>query len=99
MTIKSWDMNGALVAVHDNDGDVIAPTPKPKLADSVKVVIRQSGRERTYSLLVDGQEFPWYISDAGVETTASMNSIPAVRFTLLAESVEIVNDWRSPKSA
>ena len=43
-------------------------------------------------LFIDGAEFPWYITDDGVEVGSLLdsNAIPTLSFTIFAETVEVI---------
>lgn len=43
-------------------------------------------------LFIDGAEFPWYITEDGVEVGSLLdkNAIPTLSFTMFAETVEII---------
>lgn len=61
-----------------------------KMADHIEVVCK-NGNE--WSLRIDGQEFPWYISEAGVQTTVGADDCPNATITVLANRVSIEHDW------
>lgn len=58
----------------------------PALAQKVTVDLKQK------KLFIDGVEFPWYISEDGVDITgmAANNELPMVSFTILAADVEVI---------
>lgn len=58
----------------------------PTLPEKITVDLRAK------RLLVDGVEFPWYISEDGVTLTSlgDRNAAPVVRIGLLAETVEVI---------
>jgi hypothetical protein len=41
---------------------------------------------------IDGEEFPWYITEAGVQVDGLLdrNAIPTLTFTMFAETVEVI---------
>lgn len=43
-------------------------------------------------LFIDGKEFPWYISEDGVEVTGLLgrNELPTLSFAMFAETVEVI---------
>ena len=43
-------------------------------------------------LFIDGAEFPWYITEDGVEVNSLLdrNAIPTISFAMFAETVEII---------
>lgn len=43
---------------------------------------------------IDGEEFPWFISESGISTTVSANDVPGITFTLMAEEVRVVGKLR-----
>jgi hypothetical protein len=55
---------------------------KPKLAKEIRV-------ERGRRLVVDGEEFPWFLTEDGVSTEVKQGKPPTVTITLLAETVFI----------
>lgn len=65
----------------------------PKLAQSIEVIQRRN----RYSLRIDGVEFPWYITDAGVEVQVAADRVPGVTITLLAETVTLDYRLGTPK--
>jgi hypothetical protein len=42
-----------------------------------------------YSLKIDGQDFPWHISEDGVETQVTRTGIPSITITIPADEVMI----------
>jgi len=47
---------------------------------------------RCNKLFIDGEEFPWYISEDGVDVAGLLgnNEIPALSFTIFAETVDVI---------
>lgn len=56
-----------------------------ELAKHVAVEIR-NGKA---SIKIDGDEFPWFIAENGIQLIAEPNSLPTVTVTVLAEHVTI----------
>lgn len=58
----------------------------PALAQKVTVDLKQK------KLFINGVEFPWYISEDGVDITglAANNELAMVSFTMLAVDVEVI---------
>jgi len=59
----------------------------PKLAHKIEVV----RRGYIFTLLIDGAQFPWLISEFGVSTTVD-NGVPTVTLNLPAEIVVVDNE-------
>jgi hypothetical protein len=47
---------------------------------------------RCNKLLIDGEEFPWYITEDGVDVAGLIgnHTIPALSFTIFAETVDVI---------
>jgi len=47
---------------------------------------------RCNKLFVEGEEFPWYITEDGVDVSSLMdsNAIPTLSFTIFAETVDVI---------
>ncbi len=56
----------------------------PELAKHIEVVA-ETGKRST--LVIDGEEFPWYIAADGVATCVSKDGPPAITITILADRV------------
>jgi hypothetical protein len=58
----------------------------PRLAKKITVDLQ---REKLH---IDGQEFPWYITEEGVHATdlGNPNTLPIVTLSLLAETIEVI---------
>ncbi|MFD3980758.1 hypothetical protein ACFWR6_19425 [Streptomyces griseus] len=58
-------------------------------------VVRVERRGRDAHLFIDGEEFPFHIAadDPIVVGGVSPDDMPTVRFTVLAERVDLVNEW------
>lgn len=41
------------------------------------------------TLIVDGEEFPWYIEEGGCSVSYELGSMPVVTLRMFAESVEV----------
>lgn len=43
-------------------------------------------------LFIDGEEFPWFITEEGIDVSGLLgrNAIPALSFTIIAETVEVI---------
>ena len=52
---------------------------------------------RKFSFTVDGEEFPYYIRDDDLEVSVAQLRGGSVRLTLLAERVELINDFNEPE--
>lgn len=55
-----------------------------------KIKVTRHGR--TAEVEIDGQPFLWPIARDGIRATVDVEDAPTVTLTLVAESVEIVND-------
>ena len=53
-----------------------------------KITVDQNSKK----MFVDGVEFPWYISPAGVTigSVGTMHDIPTVTFSIMADTVEVI---------
>jgi hypothetical protein len=49
-------------------------------------------------LFIDGKEFPWYITEEGVEVTGLLgrNELPTLSFAMFAETVEVIPKDAAP---
>jgi len=63
----------------------------PTLAKLIK--INYEKYEGLYSFTIDGQEFPWYVSEAGFTIQSSNGNPPQVTLTIPAEKLELLDDW------
>jgi hypothetical protein len=54
------------------------------------IVVRRKGQSVTFE--VDGHEFPWLISEDGPSLAVSPGAVPAVTVTILAESVDVMDE-------
>ena len=45
-----------------------------------------------FSLTIDGQEFPWYITSDGVQINVTDDASPAVTITIMAKKVTAEHD-------
>jgi len=62
---------------------------KPRLAGHIQ--IERHGSKA--SLMIDGEPFPWFIREAGVQPgPVDEGDIPAVCIEILAETVTMTND-------
>lgn len=59
---------------------------------SIKVVSRGSHP----TLVIDGREFPWMITDEGVRVNVTRDRIPCVTISIPAESVETIHEFNAP---
>ncbi len=64
---------------------------KSKLPKEIRVEQRRKGGR----LLIDGEEFPWHISDDGISTTLRKGEPPTITITLIAETV-LIEDSLDP---
>jgi len=55
---------------------------------------RHPGRNAGATLWVDGQEFPWHVA-LGVTVEVNREEVPGVTLKLLADRVEVVDDFGS----
>lgn len=67
--------------------------PPPEIAHVITV--RRLGF-CDWSLQIDGREFPWAVSADGVDVTVADRDMPAVRLTIVADRVEVVDDVNEP---
>lgn len=68
-----------------------------EFAKNVKLVLSTDGKG---FLTVDGQEFPYHIHADTIETVHTAGEVPYVRFSLLAERLEVVAEFPNrPKQA
>jgi hypothetical protein len=74
--------------VNEEGAPIVATMPK---------LIRVERVGRTFSLTVDGEEFPYYIRDDDIDVSVAQIRGGSVRLTLLAERVEVVNDFNDPE--
>jgi hypothetical protein len=49
--------------------------------------------EHAFSLRIDGEEFPYLILEDSIRVETDPNAMPSIRVTLIADRVEVVNDW------
>ncbi len=63
----------------------------PKLAKTIKIYYNKT--KRLYSLEIDGEDFPYYIDETGISVPVSSREFPTAILTILAEKVEVINDW------
>lgn len=61
----------------------------PEMAKLIRLERRGVGGR----VLIDGQEFPWHIAADGVGYTFDPESVPVVQLTLLAERIEVDDDF------
>lgn len=47
---------------------------------------------RVGRLFLDGEEFPWFITEAGIDVSGlgDRNALPVLSFSILAETVEVI---------
>lgn len=64
---------------------------------TMPAVIRIERVGRNFSLTIDGKEFPYYVRDDDIEVSVAQLRGGSVRLTLLAERVEVVNDFNEPE--
>lgn len=64
---------------------------------TMPAVIRIERVGRNFSLTIDGEEFPYYVRDDDIEVSVAQLRGGSVRLTLLAERVEVVNDFNEPE--
>lgn len=59
-----------------------------------EIVVEQSAARS--SLRIDGKEFPWYLTEAGVQPApAKRAELPGVTITIPADRVEFVHDLKT----
>ena len=63
----------------------------PTLAKTIKIIYHKD--LDLYSFSIDGKEFPWFIAEEGFSLDLNKHELPSVSFTLLADKVEVINDW------
>lgn len=57
-----------------------------------RITVRRRGLNGA-KILIDGQEFPWYISSDGVTIpNVSRDGIPSIVIEILADCVDVIND-------
>lgn len=61
-----------------------------KMADHIEVFAKNNTE---WSLRIDGQEFPWFISSDGVQTIVGSDNCPSVTVTIFANRVSVEHDW------
>lgn len=59
----------------------------PEIAKQIKVQRNGKPGDKQFILLVDGKEFPWHITENGVETQVTRDGPPSITLTLLADEV------------
>jgi hypothetical protein len=47
-------------------------------------------------LLIDGEEFPYFLGDQGVSTQVQSGEMPSVTLTILADEVRVVDRYKPP---
>ena len=57
----------------------------PEFAKSIEVTRDKGG----CTILIDGKELPWHISEDGISTRVARDGIPSVTVTILAEDVQV----------
>jgi hypothetical protein len=58
---------------------------EPELAKLIRVERR--------GLFIDGEVFPWFVASDSIDVSVSPHESPSVTFTVLAERVEVVDEW------
>lgn len=59
------------------------------MAEQLAKLIRVERSGGHAKLVVDGEEFPWYIAETGAAVNVRRDEAPAVTVTILAERVEV----------
>lgn len=54
---------------------------------------------KAFSLMIDGEEFPYYVLEESIKVLVGPNEMPGVQVTLIADRVEVVNDWTEVSDA
>jgi L-alanine-DL-glutamate epimerase-like enolase superfamily enzyme len=90
-TVVWPDLDSAL-AVHGHDGStrlewVEEPVTEPHLPE----VIRLERAGSTFTLTIDGVEFPWYVGADSVSTVVRRDDMPSVGVELPCTRLEIVD--------
>lgn len=65
-----------------------------KLAGHIEIT-RVVGTDNVYSMKIDGEEFPWYISTDGPSVNVG-DAHPSVTVTLLANTIDVHHSWPAP---
>lgn len=63
------------------------------LAKTIQVTQRRGFSENIHSVLIDGEEFPWFISTKGIATTVTEGELPSITLTIPAESLTVIDEW------
>lgn len=63
---------------------------------TVPKLIRIERHGHEFSMTVDGEEFPYAIRDDDLDVSVALMRGGSVRLTLLADRVELVNDFEGP---
>lgn len=47
---------------------------------------------RCEKLFIDGEEFPWWITESGIEVSGLLdrNSLPTLTFSMFADNIEVI---------
>lgn len=88
------DQRSKVVAVLLDEAANASPRrtgPEPQLAK--EIVIQPGG-----AIIVDGEPFPWLVSTQPMEIGLDPDGVSTVRFTLLAQAVQIIKPEPRPES-
>lgn len=66
--------------------------PERQLAQLIRLVVDHNDKTK-FSLTIDGEEFPFYILEDAIEVVVAPDAMPGIRVTLMADRVEVVNDF------
>lgn len=59
---------------------------------------RRDGGQEPGHFEIDGQEFPWYVTDDGVEVTSSRKELTIVTVKIPCERAEVIDTpWSKPE--
>lgn len=65
--------------------------PERALPKVIKLTRRPDPKD--FSLTIDGEEFPYVILEEDLRVEVQPEHMPAIRVTLIADRVEVINDW------
>lgn len=74
----------------------------PKLAGNINVTAYLSGAapsSERFTLTIDGEEFPWHITEQGVSVEVNNTDIPAITITIPAENVTLEHRIDDPRGS
>lgn len=87
-------LRGKVVAVLLQEAANASPRTAEREPQLAKEIVVQPGG----AILVDGEPFPWLVAKQAMEIGLNPDGVSTVRFTLLAEAVQIIKPEPRPES-